>query len=109
MNLLIGMLVFLLSVSDDLLAVFYLRRVVNGKKYVAGILSGLLTGLISFEVVLYVSDPVYVAFNVAGSCVGTPLAMWADDKWPKSRKRDKQGRFKPAPPAEIIVLKKEGE
>lgn len=109
MSWLIGLLVFFLSVGDDILAVFYLRRVVNGKKYVAGILSGLLTGLISLEVVLYVGDPIYVAFNVAGSCIGTPLAMYVDDIWPPKKRRTKQGRFKPNPPAEIIVLKKEGE
>lgn len=109
MSWLIGILIFLLSVSDDILAVFYLRRVVYGKKYIAALLSGALTALISLEVVLYVGNPIYVAFNIAGSCVGTPLAMFVDDIWPPKKRRTKQGRFKPNPPAEIIVLKKEGE
>ena len=109
MSWLIGILVFSLSLSDDILAVFYLRRVVNGKKYMAAILSGLLTGLISLEVTLYITDPIYMAFNIVGSVIGTPLAMWVDDRWPPKRRRTKQGRFKVNPPAEIIVLKKEGE
>lgn len=99
--------VFILSMSDDLLAVFYLRRVSADKKMQAALFSGLLTGLISLEVTLYIAGPIYIIFNIIGSVIGTPLAMWADDKWPAKKHRDKQGKFKPVPPVEVIKLKKE--
>lgn len=109
MNWLTASAVFILSFSDDLLAVLYLRRVSKGKKVQAALFSGLLTALISLEVTLYITDPIYVAFNVAGSVIGTPLAMWADDRWPAKRQRDKRGKFVQLPPIEVIKLKKEGE
>ena len=109
MNPLTALAVFILSLSDDLLAVLYLRRVSKDKRMQAALLSGVLTALISLEVTLYITDPIYVAFNVAGSLIGTPLAMWADDKWPAKRQRDKRGKFVQLPPLEVIKLKKEGE
>ena len=109
MNWLTAFAVFILSLSDDLLAVLYLRRVSKDKKIQAALLSGLLTALISLEVTLYVTDPIYISFNIAGSVIGTPLAMWADDKWPAKRQRNKEGKFVAKPPLEVIKLKKEGE
>jgi hypothetical protein len=88
--------IFVLSVTDDCLAVWYLRRVVQGRRLVSGLLSGLLTGLISLEVVIYAADPVYVPFNCAGSIVGTVLALWLDERL--APPRDKGGRFATRPP-----------
>lgn len=109
MDLLTAFAVFILSLSDDLLAVLYLRRVSKGKRIQAALFSGLLTALISLEVTLYITDPIYISFNVAGSVIGTPLAMWADDRWPAKRQRDKRGKFVPITPVEVLKLKKEGE
>ncbi|MDI6785075.1 MAG: hypothetical protein QMD92_00040 [bacterium] len=109
MSWLIGLIVFTLSVTDDILVVFYLRRVSSGHKIQAALFSGLITGLISLEITLYITDMTYILFNVFGSIIGTPLAMWADDRWPAKKLRDKKGRYKALPPIEIIKLKKEGE
>lgn len=85
MNPFLAIAIFFLSISDDVLVVWYMRRVIAGKKRMAGIISGLLTGLISLEVVIYATDISYVPFNCAGSIIGTWLAMWVDSKWPSKQ------------------------
>ena len=108
MNPWIAILVFLASVGDDVLCVFYIRRTNSGKILQAGILSGLLTALIGLEVLIYVGEWKYLLPNILGSAIGTPIALWIDDKWPAKRARDKQGKFKtPMKTAEIIQRKEE--
>jgi hypothetical protein len=88
-------LIFILSIADDVLCVLFVRRVnAPDKKFQAGLLSGLLTALISMEVLIYTTDWCYVPFNAAGSAIGTPIAIWADSKWPAKKARDEKGKFK---------------
>jgi hypothetical protein len=94
MNPWLALLIFFLSILDDVVVVFYMRRVVSGKKGTASILSGALTGLISLEVVIYVADPIYVIPNCIGSVVGTWAALLVEEKLPKTKSRDKKGKFK---------------
>jgi hypothetical protein len=82
MNLWLALAIFLLSVTDDLLVVWYMRRVVAGKRGIAGLISGILTALISLEVCIYATDVLYIPFNCIGSVIGTWLAIWIDTKWP---------------------------
>jgi hypothetical protein len=93
----IGLLILALSIVDDLLVVFYMRRVISGDRVWAGILSGVVTSVVCLEVVLYAPEPYYIPFNAFGSVIGTPLAMFLDDKLPRRRRRDDKGRFKPIP------------
>lgn len=112
MNPWMAVLIFFLSVADDILVVFYMRRVVSGRRGIAGLLSGALTALISAEVVIYSDAPVYIPFNAVGSVVGTWLAIMIDEKWPPPQPRDKQGKYKTKPPkaeALAVGLKREGE
>lgn len=97
MNPWMAILIFTLSVADDLLVVWYMRRVMAGRRGWAGLISGFLTGLISLEVVIYATEPIYVAPNCLGSVMGTYLAMWLENRLPRSKPRDKKGRFKPIP------------
>lgn len=97
----IAVLVFFLSAIDDVIVVFYLRRVVDGKRISAAILSGALTALIGLEVLIYVSDWLYLAPNVVGSVVGTWSAMLLEEKLPKQIPRDSKGKFKRPPPREL--------
>ena len=97
MNPWIALAIFLLSVGDDILVVFYMRRVVTGRRVAASLLSGALTVLISLEVFIYVSNWVYIIPNCLGSVVGTWLALWIEDRLPRVRPRTKKGRFKPIP------------
>lgn len=96
MNWWIAAAIFLMSVGDDCLAVWYLRRVVQGHKVRSAILSGLLTGLISLEVVLYVSENIYILFNCAGSVLGTWIALYLDEGLRPPRTKD--GRYATRPP-----------
>jgi hypothetical protein len=91
----LALTIFTFSILDDIGVVFYLRRVVSGKRGMAAILSGILTGIISLEVVIYATDPVYIPFNCLGSVIGTWLAMWLEDRLPRVRPRTNKGRFKP--------------
>ena len=90
----LALTIFLFSILDDVGVVLYLRRVISGKRGQAALLSGLLTGVISLEVVIYATEPVYIPFNCLGSVIGTWHAMWLDDNLPKVVPRTKQGRFK---------------
>lgn len=107
MNILIAFLIFFLSILDDIGAVLYVRRIIRGSRVSACLISGALTALISFEVLIYVSDPLYVIFNASGSIAGTFLALWMDDKWPSKSKIHMQlncpkcGRICSVPVAEI--------
>jgi hypothetical protein len=104
MNPWLAILVFLLSVADDCLIVFYFRKVVAGRRISAALLSGALTTLISLEVFIYVSNWIYLIPNILGSIVGTWLALWVEEKLPKQKSRDSRGRFRQPiiPPNKII-------
>jgi hypothetical protein len=95
-NPLLALAIFICSVADDVLVVFYYRRVnVNNKKLQASLLSGSLTAMVSFAVIFYTTDWRYVIPNVLGSMIGTPLAIWIDSRWPPREKaRDARGKFK---------------
>jgi hypothetical protein len=90
----LALIVFALSVADDILVVIYFRRVVAGKRISASILSGALTVLISLEVFIYVSAWQYILPNALGSVIGTWLALKLEDRLPKVRPRTSKGRFK---------------
>ena len=106
MNPWLALAIFLLSIGDDILVVYYMRRVIAGKRRVAGLLSGALTGLISLEVFIYVSDYVYIIPNCLGSIIGTWLALWLEEKLPKPIPRDSKGKFRTLPP-KILKIEKE--
>ena len=76
MNPWLALAIFVLSIADDILVVYYMRRVVAGRKATASLLSGGITLLISLEVFVYVSNLQYVIPNVIGSTVGTWIALW---------------------------------
>ena len=101
MNPWIALAVFLTSVADDILYVFFVRRVMNGSRFTAAILSGVLTGLVSLEgYAQYAMHLGYIVANTLGSSVGCPIAMYIEEHWPRKKKkpRDKKtGRFKPSP------------
>lgn len=105
-------LIFTLSAADDVLAVFYVRRVnAPGTKsrVQAALISGLLTALICVEVLVYTSAWVYLIPNALGSVLGTWLAMWVDDKYPPKKARDEKGKFKkPLLPGQAIVEVEKG-
>ena len=113
----IAIFIFFLSVADDILVVFFMRRVMKGDKLLAGLLSGVTTAVVALEVTYYAPDRTYILPNSLGSCVGTPLAMWLEDKLPKLKARDKHtGKFKPTPAlaqpqnqAQVITLKEKAE
>jgi hypothetical protein len=102
MNPWIAIAIFICSIADDILCVLYYRRVnKDDRKFQASMLSGALTAMVSFSVFYYTKDWEYILANVAGSVIGTPLAMWLDTKLPKTKVRDKKGKFKspiPTPP-----------
>lgn len=103
MNIWIALIIFLCSIADDCLCVLYYRRVnKDDKKFQASMLSGALTAMVSFSVFYYTKEWGYILANVAGSMIGTPLAVWYDAKFPKQKRRDKKtGQFKspiPQPP-----------
>ena len=110
MNWLIALAIFLCSIGDDILCVFYYRRVnTNDRKLQASILSGILTATVSFGVFFYVQEIQYIIPNILGSMVGTPLAIWIDSRWPSRKKsRDSKGRFKPPtiPPQMTLPFEK---
>ena len=94
MNWALFVLILICSIGDDILCVFYYRRV-NGDTYLsASLLSGALTAMVSFSVICYTQEWIYMIPNVVGSMVGTPFAMWLDGKLPKTKARDAKGRFK---------------
>ena len=97
MNPLIALLILFLSITDDILVVFYMRRVIHGEKIWAGVLSGIVTSIVCLEVIFYAPEPAYIPFNAIGSVIGTPLAMWIDDLLPKRPRRDEKGKFKTIP------------
>ena len=93
---LLALAIFFCSIGDDVLVVFYYRRVnVNNRKLLAGLLSGALTAMVSFAVIFYTADWRYVLPNIVGSMIGTPLAIWVDSRWPlREKARDSKGKFK---------------
>lgn len=97
MNPWIALLILILSLADDILVVFYMRRVIQGSRLTAAVLSGIITAVVSFEVFLYAPSPEYIPFNAIGSMIGTPIAMLLDDRLPRRPRRDEKGRFKHIP------------
>jgi len=89
LNPIIAILVFLCSVADDVMYVFFVQFIMRKKVIPASVLSGLLTGLVSFGVMMYADLHAYVLPNIIGSVLGTPLAMWVDRKY-FSRSVEKQ-------------------
>jgi hypothetical protein len=108
MNPWLAIAIFLLSVADDILVVFYMRRVVAGRRASASLLSGGLTLLISLEVFIYVSDWIYILPNCLGSILGTWIAIGIEERLPKQKARDSKGHFKTPPPKLIQVEKERG-
>jgi uncharacterized membrane protein len=106
MNPWLAVLVFVLSIADDIAVVYYLRRVVAGKRRSAALLSGALTALISLEVFIYVENIWYVPFNAAGSIIGTWIALVLDERLPKQTPRTSKGQFK-TPPSKVLQVEKE--
>jgi hypothetical protein len=103
-----ALVIFFFSILDDILCVLYLRRTnAPDKKLQAGLLSGLLTGLISVEVLIYTSDSYLVIPNMLGSAIGTPLAIWADERWPAKKARDSKGKFKKSITAKQEIIETE--
>ena len=96
MDPLLALIIFGLSVVDDILAVWYYRRCnVQDQILQASLLSGLITAVVAVGVIFYCADPWYLVPNVLGSMVGTPLAIWLDRKFPERKKpRDKTGKFR---------------
>lgn len=100
MNPWLVILIFLLSVLDDILYVFFVRRVMQGSRFTAAILSGVLTALVSVEgYASFVVHPGYIVVNSMGSVVGCPLAMMLEEWLPKRKqpRSKKTGKFKPLP------------
>jgi uncharacterized protein YebE (UPF0316 family) len=89
--------VFLASVLDDILYVFFVRRIMDGSRLSAALLSGALTMIVSLEgYAQYAVHPGYIVANAFGSSVGCPLAMYIEEKWPRKKPREKKtGKFKP--------------
>lgn len=81
MNPWIALLVFLCSVLDDVLYIFFVQCIVRRRVVHASLLSGSLTGMVSFEVIMYSGMHQYAIPNILGSIIGTPLAMWVESKW----------------------------
>ncbi len=100
--------VFALSIGDDILVVFSMRRVQNSDYFWAAVLSGIVTAVISCENWIYVPAPQYIPFNSLGSTVGTPLALVLEKYLPKIRPRDKKGKFKAVPPTPPIPTAEKG-
>lgn len=93
----VALFILCLSIGDDILVVFYMRRVMKGDRIVAALLSGVITAVVCLEVTYYAPERVYILPNALGSAIGTPLAMWLEDRLPRPKPRDKHGRFKPTP------------
>jgi hypothetical protein len=74
-----------------------MRRVIQGSRLTAGLLSGIITAMVSYEVFLYAPAPEYIPFNALGSMLGTPIALWLDDRLPRRPRRDEKGKFKNIP------------
>ncbi len=94
-SLLIALAVFLVSIGDDVLIVFYVRRVMHGQLLIAALLSGAITAMSNFGIVQFSNNWLYSVPNILGSLVGTPLAMLLEQRTPVKKPRDKKGRFKP--------------
>ncbi len=88
MNPWIALAVLLASIGDDILYVFFIRRVMKGSKLSAAILSGILTAVVGFEGYFqYAVNPAYILVNALGSSIGCPLAMWVETKYPSKKKK----------------------
>jgi hypothetical protein len=104
----IAITVFLVSVADDILYVFFVRRVMRGSRWSAAILSGVITAMVSWEGYWqYAHDWHYAIINAMGSSVGCPIAMYLEDRLPKGKIRDKKGQFKTVPKVVPTVKKEE--
>lgn len=85
----IAIMLFCLNIFDDILCVFFTRRMVAGKALQAAILSGILTFVVSISVVNYVENRWYMIPIIIGSMIGTFIAIKLDQEF-KRRKNAKK-------------------
>jgi hypothetical protein len=90
------LLVLGLSIADDIICVFYLRRVVDGD-IVQGALFSM--GLGTVQLIgtnFFIESRWYGLAVVLGNGIGTAVAIWYEKTHPAKKPRDKKtGRFKP--------------
>ena len=78
----LALIVLAASILDDVLYVFFVNQIFKKRKWRAGLLSGMLTGLVSFEGFMqYTELRAYVIPNAIGSVIGCMLAMWVEERW----------------------------
>ena len=95
MNPWLALSVFLVSFLYDVFYVIFVRFLVRNQKLGAALFSGLMQALIVYEVIMYGKENTQYAIpTIIGAIVGTPVAMWLDEKLPKPRPRNKKGQFK---------------
>lgn len=73
-------LIFFSNILDDVLVVLYIRRCASGKYVSASVLSGLITGVVAFSVILYTDNHWYLIPTIIGSVIGTYIAVKFDAK-----------------------------
>lgn len=96
----LALLVFVFSIIDDILVVYYLRRVVDSD-YVKASLASMAVGCVQILGIYFViKDSLdYSIPLILGNGVGTTLAIWLEKKYPAKKSRDKKtGQFKPQVP-----------
>ena len=90
------LLVLFFSIVDDVIVIFYLRRVVADKILKASLLSMSLGVVQLFGTNFFIEDRIFGLATVIGNGIGTPIAMWYERNHPAEKPRDKKtGRFKP--------------
>lgn len=78
----LALIVLAASILDDVLYVFFVNQIFKKRKWRASLLSGMLTGIVSFEGIMqYTELRAYVLPNMIGSVIGCMLAMWIEEKW----------------------------
>jgi hypothetical protein len=97
MNFLLFFLVALVaSIVDDVLVIFYLRRVVDDDIVRAVVFSMALGTVQLIGTNFFIESRWYGMAVVLGNGIGTALAMIYERKYPAKKPRDKKtGRFKP--------------
>jgi len=89
-------LALLVSILDDVLVVFYLRRVVDNNIIRAALLSMALGSIQLIGTNFFIESRWFGLPIVLGNGIGTAFAVWYEWKYPAKKPRDKKtGRFKP--------------